>query len=561
MSDVEQRRVFDDGRGTLDSGLGLIASVWRYRVPVTAATIVVAALFYLLSSLQTPSYDATATVLLRNTSLDGVLQGGGGNVIDPERYVPQQANLVTSRPVLQRAAQQAGVTLQRLNDSVTVAADPELSQITVTAPAPDPEEAAMIANTVVDAYEEVSREQSIAQYESTNQIFEERMTALREQIEEVEARLEENANETVEQSRLRTLEGQLLSLEMRSSEVAAGAVTFGSGVQLREDALPPDAPASPQPLRDAAIAAVLTFGLAAAVAYWRAGTTKRVGSRMDPEEVLGIPLLGEVPRFKELGGGASAFVGRNEASEAYQFVLSSIEYEMERLGASSLMITSAADGEGKTSTALHLAIASTHARRPVVLVDADIRARGLTKMLRADDTPGLVQLATGNADLQECIREYRLSSSSKLSVVHAGRTPGDSISLLRTTEFAEAMEQIKGKADLAIFDSPPLLSVADATVLAAQVDAIVLVVDSHAKRQQLQKLRERLAFVSTPLLGYVYNRASSEQGAASRYGYDEEAQQPGRSSGWRRLIPPSLPRAAAGLRAVNWPWPGHSGQR
>jgi capsular exopolysaccharide synthesis family protein len=283
------------------------------------------------------------------------------------------------------------------------------------------------------------------------------------------------------------------------------------------------------------IAAALAFGLAAAVAYWRAGTTKRVESRMDPEDILGIPLLGEIPRFDHLGENASAFIGRRDVSEAYQFVLSSVEYSMASLNASSVMVTSATAGEGKTSTALQLAVASAHDTRTVMLVDADIRARGLTKMLRGDKDCGLSQLAAGNADLEDCIRKYRLSTTTKLSVIHAGTTPSDSVGLMRSAEFGKVMAEIKTKAELTIFDSPPLLSVADATVLASRVDAIVLVVDSNAETEQLRKLRERLAFVPTPLLGYVYNRATSEHSAS--YGDDHDEPASRWSRGWRQLFP------------------------
>lgn len=529
MSDVEVRDTGDRIRA-LEDGPSLITSMWRYRVPIVVATVVAAVLFYWLSSLRPLTFVSTATVLLQDPTRAAAFQGGGSSV-DPERYVPQQANLVTSRPVLRLAAEETGLDAELIGRRVEVGANPELLQMTVTASANDPEVAATIANAVVDAYEVEARQQSVAQVETAEQIFAERIAVLREQIAEVEAELQARPDDTVAESRLRTLEGQLLTLETRASEVAAGAAAFGSGVQLREDALPPDDAASPNPLRDAMLAAMFAFALASAVAYWRAGSTRRVEDRADPGQILGVPLLGEIPRFSRVARSPQGLMAGSEASEAYQFVLSSIEFSMAEIGASSLLITSATPGDGKTSTALHLAIANARETRPVLLVDADIRARGLTELLRADDSAGLVELATGDVELRDVVREYRLTDASKLSVVPSGRRPEDSIGLLRTTAFTDAVEHIKNKTDLAIFDSPPLLAVADSTVLASRVDAIVLVVDRSTETEQLQKVRERLTFISTPLIGYVYNRAQTDRSSRYGYGYGTEQAKPL----WRRL--------------------------
>lgn len=536
MSHVEQRSTGQASGRSLTVGPSLMASLWRYRVPVVAATIVVAILVYWLSSLRPDVYEARATLVLQDASLASVFQPGNTGRVDPDRYVPQQANFATSRPVLQQVSDQTSVPLSQLNRQVTVEGDPELSQLSIIVSNGDPEQGAEIANAVADAYEALAEEQSIAQVQTANQIFEEQIASLREQIDELETRLANDPDDSVAQSRLRTLESQLLTLETRASEIAAGAIVFGSGVELRENALTPENPASPNPARDAVIAGVLAFGLATATAYWRAGSVKRVAHRVDPGEILGIPLLGEIPRFRKLARSPGGLMVSSEATEAYQFVLSSIDFSMAEINASSLLVTSAGAGDGKTSTALQLAMASARETRAVMLVDADVRARGLTSMLRAEDAPGIVQLANGHAELNDCVREYRLSDAATLSVVPAGQTPDDPVGLIRTAEFSDAVEQIKAKTDLAILDSPPLLPVADATVLAGRVDAIVLVVDADTHTEELMKIRERLTFVSTPLIGYVYNRAATDRSARQGYGYGYGSSSSEEASGWRRFL-------------------------
>jgi capsular exopolysaccharide synthesis family protein len=273
-------------------------------------------------------------------------------------------------------------------------------------------------------------------------------------------------------------------------------------------------------VRDAAVVATLGFGLASAFAHWRSGRSQRIETRVDAAAVLDVPLLGEIPRFKGSGSlrGGNLVLG-GEASEAYEFVLSSIEFALAEVGGSSILITSASPGDGKTVTALHVAMAAARESRRVRLVDTDLRAHGLTSLLRAEHRPGLVQLAAGEVSLDECIRPYRLSDRARLDVVPAGVSPANSTGLMRAPEFRGAIEYIRRNSELAVLDSAPLLAVADATVIATQVDAIVLVVDSRTPVDQLRKMRERLTFVPTPLLGYIYNRADTSRAARDGYGY------------------------------------------
>jgi capsular exopolysaccharide synthesis family protein len=516
-----------------EQGPSLVESVWRYRYRLLPIVVVSALLGYWLSGLQQQSFSATTMVLFREAGESGLFSELGSFVSDPERNVPQQAARVKTRTVLERAAEQLdGEDFESLDRKVDVQPEVELNRMQIIGSAPTPRGAAEIANAVGEAYETITREENLGSMEQANAILEEQIAELRDQIEQLDRRLANNPNDEVAASRLRTLDTQLITLETRASELAANAAVLGSGVKLREVAVPPEEPSSPQPIRDAAILAVLVLAIGSFVAYWRAGSHRKVEARTDPGPVLKVPLLGEVPKFSRVNAGPSGLMPGTAASEAYEFVLSSIEFSLAELDASSMLVTSAAPGDGKTATALHLAIAAAREERRVVLVDADVRMHGLTSLLRAEAHDGLVQLADGEASLDECIRRYRLSDKSQLAVVPAGRPPEDSTGLMRAPEFKKAMQQITGNAELIIVDSPPLLAVADASILAAQVDAIVLVVDRDTELEQLLKVQERLAFVQTPLIGYIYNRANVDRVARDGYAYGQK----GNESPWSRLF-------------------------
>lgn len=510
MQDTEER---------IEQGPTLLASLWRFRRQLLAAVVIAGVFGFIVSRMQPTQYQAAAVMVLRDPGSAGIFSTDSFNS-DPDRYISQQANLVVSPAVLGPAAEGLqGESVESLTRSVSVESDAQLNEIQIIASDEDPAAAAEKANTVSEAYEGVIREQSRSDVVRADDVLEEQIAEMRERVGELDRRVRNNPDDVVAADRLRSIEGELLALEARSTEMAADAALFGSGVRLRETAQVPESPATPQPARDAALAAALTLMVGAAIAYWRAGLRRRVETRSDPGSVLGVPLLGEIPRFSRTGSGPGGMLPGSEASEAYEFVLSSVEFSLADIEGSSVLITSAAPGDGKTSTALHLAVASARETRRVILVDTDVRVHGLTSLLRAEEHPGLAELAEGSVELDQCIRRYRLSDTAQLSVVPAGRTPDDPTGLMRAPEFKQAIRDIREQAELVILDSPPLLAVADATVLATQVDAIVLVVDSQTERDQLLKVRERLAFVPTPVVGYIYNRANVDRATMEGYGY------------------------------------------
>lgn len=512
------------GDDYVKAGPSITGSIWRYRFVVLACATLTAVAGYFLSTLQPDVYLASATLTLRDPGAPGVPStGGGGAGVDLDRLVQQQTVFVTSRAVLEAAAEDLGMSVQVLEDAVEAEADPEVALITVTASGRNGDEAATRINTVIESYQTIARDRNRQEVELANSVFQKQIKQLRQEEQDLQQQLEgvdvEDRDPLIE-SRVQSLRGEISAMQAQMVELAANGAVYGSGIHAIEQALPPQTPASPAPARDAGVLAAIGFGLASAFAYWKSGRSQRIETRVDAASVLDIPLLGEIPRFKGSGSlrGGELVLG-GEASEAYEFVLSSIEFALAEVGGSSVLVTSASPGDGKTVTALHVAMAAAQESRRVRLVDTDLRAHGLTSLLRAEHRPGLVQLAAGEVSLEECIRPYRLSDSARLDVLPAGVAPENPAGLMRAPEFKGAIEYIKRNSELVVLDSAPLLAVADATVIATQVDAIVLVVDSRTPVDELQKMRERLTFVPTPLLGYIYNRADTSRPARYGYGY------------------------------------------
>jgi hypothetical protein len=153
-------------------------------------------------------------------------------------------------------------------------------------------------------------------------------------------------------------------------------------------------------------------------------------------------------------------------------------------------------------------------------------------------------------DVADCLRTIPVSEHLDLPVMPAGGRLEESTSFFRGIGFRKAMGEVRRRADMVVVDSPPLLAVADSSVMAGHVDGLVLVVNRGTPLEQLAQVRQRLDFVSTPLLGYIFNRSDSSM---TPY-YGESTADDGRRRRRRPSEQPaSSPRQAAPARVNGQP--------
>ena len=226
----------------------------------------------------------------------------------------------------------------------------------------------------------------------------------------------------------------------------------------------------------------------------------------DLHRTLPEPHLGTIPNLRSVpaptltdpdGEAATAFhqaVDALEASTTGQVVL----------------VASPSPGQGTTTVAMNLAISATQAGRRVVLIDGDLTTRGLSRFMHTGPTPGLAELAAGEANLGEASRMWNLEGTSRLPVVPAG-APGRSEATLRSGAVADAVDVLTERADLVIIDSPPILWNGTSRPLAAHADGTVMVVSANADHHAVMKARTVLEDVGAPLLGYVVNRSGASK--------------------------------------------------
>lgn len=501
-------------------GPGLVESMWRYRWLVGAITVLGAALAYGVSFLQPERYEAEARLLLSDPAASGLFEetaGAGG-----ERFLANQAEMAGSPDVHARAAEMLGADYAQedVTGLVEVRASEEVDLLTIAAEGNSPEEAAAIANAVAEAHAAVQAEDIQERADNSIAQLSESMAQLQERIEEADQALAGDEGDSLLEAQRDAAAQQLATFETRSEQIAVDAALFGSGVERFVEARPPSGPSQPQPRRNAAVGLVLGMLAGAGLAWFRAERVQSADARQDPAPILQAPLLAQVPDYKSVGVTGldpARSAPDSVAAESYQFLMASLEHELAKTGGQSVVVTSAGAVAGKTLTSFNLAVAAARDGRRVVLCDGDERTRGLTALTGTAPAPGLTDLRDEGIPIAGAVAMIDVPSTPGLPFIAAGTRPADPAGFFRTAGFRIAMDRVKERGDFVIVDSPPLLAVSDTSAIASQVDGIVVVVPQGTPLRTLQEARERLDFIGTPVLGYVFNR--SEWRGVARYEY------------------------------------------
>jgi polysaccharide biosynthesis transport protein len=217
-----------------------------------------------------------------------------------------------------------------------------------------------------------------------------------------------------------------------------------------------------------------------------------------PSEQNGIDLLPHVD-------------SRSPISEAYRAFRTSLLLASAN-SPKVIVITSTFAREGKTTTSINLATVLAQMGKPVLLIDADLRRPRLQKVFKGKMNLGLVNYLAANIPLEDVIQETQVPN---LSVVLSGPNPPNPSELLASDRMKSLIHEVRSKFAYVIFDSPPVLAVTDAVVLAASADGVVLCVHGgQTPRDLVQRSSERLRQSNIPVLGAILNNLDLQQ-----YGY------------------------------------------
>ena len=201
-------------------------------------------------------------------------------------------------------------------------------------------------------------------------------------------------------------------------------------------------------------------------------------------------------------------------AEAYRTIRTSIFFGVPKDGAKTILITSPAPGDGKTTLASNLAITMALAGQRTLIIDADLRKPKQHKIFNASSEPGLASVLAGTVRLDEAIQP---GSVTGLDLLSCGPLVPNPSEILNSETFALILESLTKCYDRIIIDSPPVVPVADSQIIAARCDIILLVVRAEkTTRRLVQRARDNLVSVGGHLLGIIVNDVAQKRG---RYGY------------------------------------------
>jgi capsular polysaccharide biosynthesis protein len=408
-----------------DSGPGVIEAVWRFRWLVAAAALVSMLAGAGFSLLQSPVYEAEARLLLTDPRTLAVFPSIGRSNVNMTRHLRNQAQVIQSQAVAARAAEILGPDFSATDvlSVITTQSAEDVDLLSIRARAGTAEDAVAIADAVARAYQDRSKAEIQDNAQSAIAELDLQKADLQRRITAAERGLEGDTGNSALRAERDAAIGQLMTIEGRADQIAVDTALYGTGVDLYEPPELPGSPVEPRPLRSTLLATALGLAAASGLAWWRAQHTQLAEQPQDPAKVLGAPLLGEIPDYSETGlpGPAPTITApHSPTAEAYQFVVASLEFALSEIGGTTVLVTSAGPGDGKTVTALNLAIAGAQDGRRVLLVDADERMRGLTKLSELSPGPGLTDLADENLPFRSGVANWVLSERIHLPFVPAG---------------------------------------------------------------------------------------------------------------------------------------------
>lgn len=311
------------------------------------------------------------------------------------------------------------------------------------------------------------------------------------------------------------------AVSVQLGAVIQGLETSTSGkvvpvkLTVTDPALPPGAPSSPRSSTNLLIGFLVGLALGVGQAFLREILDRSIKSPDELTELTGATPVGILlfdPTAKEKP--IVALDQRSTRAEAFRTIRTNLQYVDVDAPPQIVTITSALPGEGKTTTAINVAVALAQAGRRVILVETDLRRPKASKYLGVESSLGLTDVLAGNNTLVEVIVPW---NRGLMDFLPAGRTPPNPSELLASHQFEQILEVLRNNYDSIVVDTTPLLPVTDGAVVSKASDGAILVVRyGKTSRDHLDASMAALEQVDARLLGTVLNFVPR---GGRRYGY------------------------------------------
>jgi polysaccharide biosynthesis transport protein len=501
-----------------------VLGVLRRRAPwILLCFVLVAAAAYGYSKHQTKKYTATASLVFNNNQLN--LQAAGLQAVaSGGSQLPLQntnVKLVQLGDMAEKTASRLGqgLTREEVSEDIAVSAQGESNIVNVAVTSISPTLSADIANAYTSQF--VSEQQS-----SNHKYYASALALVNKQLAVLTPR--------------QKVSPAGLALEGRAQSLGVLAELRNGNVEVAQAATPPTSPSSPKTSRNTLLGGVLGLLLGLGLAFLLERLDRRIREPKDLEAIYGLPLLGVVPESSALsrsarrGGEGYALLPPSEA-EAFHLIRAHLRYFNVDRELRTLLIASAAPGDGKTTIARNLAAAAARMGSSVLLIEVDLRRPTIAQQFDIPSGPGMADVLIGATPMSVATQAINLevysgnSSQGRIfDVLVAGAVlPPNPGELIESKAMEDLLQQARSKYDLIVIDTPPLTAVSDAFPLLRKVDGVIIVGRVGRNRRDIaERLHETLAGAGAPLLGVVANGIKARGPGSYAYAYDYASSSP-----------------------------------
>lgn len=503
--------------------LAVLRRRWRV-IALCAALVPVSTFAYSIS--KEKQYTASASLLFRDAQFDQKLFGSTflGPSADPYREAATNIQLV-SLDVVAARAQRRLPEVGSVRDKVQVEAKGQSNIITVRATDPDPATAARIANTLATEYIRYRRE------------------ADRAKIQEAQ-RLVNRQLQTVPPRELNGPRGN--SLRERSEQLQVLSSLQTGNAELAQSASPPSSPSSPKVFRNTFLGGLLGLLLGVGLAFRLERHDRRIRDPEEMQTIFGRPILAAIPQSRALTESVRDNEQLIQEVEAFHMLRANLRYFNIDRDVKSVLVTSAAPGDGKTTVAWNLAAAASGGGARVLAIEADLRHPRFAGGAGRFRGTGLSSVLAGQVALEDALEEVVVSEHASQSdprtidVLFSGPLPPNPTDLLESERMQELLEQAERDYDFVVIDTPPTSVVSDAIPLVGRVGGVIVVGRlAETTREAFTHLRDQLQNLNAPTLGVVVNAVGTDArayGYGYGYGYGaRRARQTGSANGPARV--------------------------
>ena len=507
---------------TLSDYVGVLRR--RIWILVVAVVVAVGAAFF-VSSRETPAYRATAQVQIGANTIETILNPGAkasSSVIETD--VANAAANGHTTPYAQRALAAARVkalTAAQLLKETTISPSTTSTFVSFSVTDRFPSRAIALATAYAETFVAASNKAAVAGIPH-------KIASLQSQIASLNAQIARQA-QTGHQSAAAGLIAQLKAVVKQKAQYVSAQASLANGNVVTQKATTASK-VRPETTKNL----LMGFGLGIVIGLVLISLAEALDTRIrrsdEISERLGLPLLTRIPipprSLRKTGSLGMLDDEGGLQSEAYRKLRINLDFANLSTKARTIMITSAAEQEGKSTTVANLAIALARAGRRVVLVDLDLRKPFIDHFFDLTGRPGLTDVALGNVTLDQALWSIPFPGSDggpqagSLYVLPSGPMPPNPADLIESAVVSEILLDLAERADVVLLDSAPLLPVSDGVVLSNKVDAMLVVVrGSTIKRPMLSELQRVLQACPCAKLGFVLTGAEEGEGYGYGYGY------------------------------------------